>query len=394
MFPNAPTSIDSFSEIEELQGKLGLQELDQGLLHTVLENDKETIEEGRIITDAINKGIGAFTPNVLFEQLVQNYAMTQEIYGERLFRYITGFSGDYLARNMRIPEFQREIKRKIADGVQRMKDKKIIDEDGGITKKGIALSSLMLYLDEIDHIIPKGSWGTYVHKKKTHYGVPFEQMAWKKGVRYRDIAVKQSVSRALRRQHPALLCSDLRIHKRENQGKTTVIYALDASGSMKGKKLEAAKKAGIALAFTAVSRKDTVGLVVFKEKVEDECTPTMDFGQLLQTLTKIKPGKETDFVSAIQHALFLFPQDNETKHLIILSDALPTLGKKPEEETVQAVADAADKGITVSFIGISLDAQGLLLAQKIVEIGKGRLHIAKDLEELDRIVIEDYNAVE
>ena len=37
-----------------------------------------------------------------------------------------------------------------------------------------------------------------------------------------------------------------------------IIYGLDASGSMKGNKLKAAKKAGIALAFKAIEEKNTV----------------------------------------------------------------------------------------------------------------------------------------
>ncbi len=392
MFPDAPTEVKAFSAIEELQGKLRFTELDDALLHTVLDNDKNLIEEGRVITDSINKGVQAFTPNMLFEQLVKSYRITEELFGEKLLRYLTGYSGDYIARNMNIPEFQRDIKRKLEEGFQRLKDKQLVDEEGW-TKKGIELASLMLYMDELDHLVPKGNWGDYVHKKKSHHGVPFEQVKWQKGTRYRDIAVKGTVKTALRRQHNEILVDDLRSHRRENKGKTTIIYAMDASGSMKGGKIEASKKAGIALAFTAINRKDKVGLLVFKDKVVEEVLPTTSFSSLLETLIRIRPGKETDFVSTVKRALALFPKGNETKHLIVLSDAIPTIGKNPETETLQAIADAADQGITISLIGISLEPQGLALAQKIVEVGKGRLYIAKNIEELDRIILEDYSAL-
>jgi len=37
--------------------------------------------------------------------------------------------------------------------------------------------------------------------------------------------------------------------------------------------------------------------------------------------------------------------------------------------------------------------EGIDLAKKIVEIGNGRLYIIKDLENLDKIVLEDYYAL-
>src|SRR3989338_4739372 len=370
MFPNAPTNIESFSEVEELNGKLGSG--NDALMKTVLENDKETIEEGKVIADTINKGVNAFTPNMLFEQLVSNYKLAEDIFGEKILRYLTGYSGDYIARNMKIPEFQREVKKRLEQGANKLKEKGLMDDDGAWTKKGVELASLLLYMDELDHLVPKGNWGNYVHKKKSHYGTPFDHIKWKKETRYKDIAVKKSVKLALRRQHKELIADDLRINKRENKGKTTLIYALDASGSMKGRKIECSKKAGVALAFTAIQRRDKVGLIVFKDKVETELAPTEDFGKLLNTLTAIRPGKETDFVAAIQKAISLFPKGNETKHLIVLSDALPTIGKNPEIEALDDIADAVSKGITVSIIGISLDKQGLGFAQKIAEVGKGR----------------------
>ncbi len=392
MFPDVQTKVTAFSAIEELQGKLRFTELDNALLHTVLDNDKELIEEGRVINDSINKGVQAFTPNMLFEQLVKSYRITEDLYGEKLLRYLTGYSGDYIARNMRITEFQREVKQRLEENNQRLKDKQLVD-DNGWTKKGIQLASLLLYMDELDNLMPKGSWGEYVHKKQSHYGTPFEQVKWQKGTRYRDIAVKRTVKVALRRQHNKILREDLQANKRESKGKTTIIYAMDASGSMKGAKIEASKKAGIALAFTALNRKDKVGLLVFKDKVVEEVAPTNDFGVMLDMLIRIRPGKETEFVSALKHAVALFPSGDMTKHLVILTDALPTIGKDPEAETLQAVADAAGFGITITIIGISLDEQGLVLAQKIVELGNGRLYMAKDIKELDRIMLEDYYAV-
>jgi len=57
------------------------------------------------------------------------------------------------------------------------------------------------------------------------------------------------------------------------------------------------------------------------------------------------------------------------------------------------IAIAENVGITVSLIGINLDKKGAALAKKITEIGDGRLYQVKRLEDMDRIILEDYYSV-
>ena len=53
-------------EIEELSGKLSFQQVEKKLMHSVLENDKETIEQGKLIRDSINQGLNSFMPDLLY----------------------------------------------------------------------------------------------------------------------------------------------------------------------------------------------------------------------------------------------------------------------------------------------------------------------------------------
>ena len=41
-------------DIEELSGKLSFQKVEKKLMHSVLENDKETIDKGKLIRATIN----------------------------------------------------------------------------------------------------------------------------------------------------------------------------------------------------------------------------------------------------------------------------------------------------------------------------------------------------
>jgi len=80
--------------------------------------------------------------------------------------------------------------------------------------------------------------------------------------------------------------------------------------------------------------------------------------------------------------------------LILITDALPTIGEEPENETLKEASIARNNGITISLIGINLNEKGRKLAEKIVEIGRGRLYVVRDTEKIDKIVLEDYYSLD
>src|SRR3989339_1184914 len=359
-------------------------------MHSVLENDKKIIDSGKLISDAINQGMSSFSPDLMFEQLVKSYTIAKHVYGESIIRLVSGYEPDYVKKNIGIPEFQKELKEKIQQKIDELKQEGMLNRDDSLSEKGIELASLVLYYEELDKIVPKGIVGEKISKKSFIYGEKEDSRIYKKGDRYRDIALKKSVKLAIRRGHNYFDDKDLQVYEKQSKGQTYIVYALDASGSMKGKKIEACKKAGIALAYKAISEKDKVGLIVFGSDIKEIIEPTSDFTRLLKEITRIKASKETDIVSTLRKAIELFPSENITKHLILITDALPTKGDEPEKSTLEEASIVRSKGITISLIGINLDEKGKKLAEKIVELGEGRLYVVRNLENVDKIVLEDY----
>ena len=385
--------IKEFSKAEELTGKLAFQQLEDKFMHSVLENDKKVIDSGKLISDAISQGMSSFSPDLIFEQIVKNYTIAKHIYGESIIRLVSGYEPDYVKKNIGIPEFQKELKEKIQEKIEELKEEGFLLKDNSLSEKGIELASLVLYFEELDKIVPKGITGEKISKKVFIYGEKENSRLYKKGDRYRDIALKKSVKLAIRRGRNYFDAKDLQVSEKQGRGQTYIVYALDASGSMKGKKIDSCKKAGIALAYKAINEKDKVGLIVFGSEVREVIEPTLDFTHLLKEITKIRASKETDIVSTLQKAIEIFPSDNITKHLILITDALPTKGDEPEKSTLEEASVARSKGITISLIGINLDEKGKKLAEKIVMIGEGRLYAVRDLENVDKIVLEDYYSV-
>ena len=385
--------VEQIEKAEQAEGKLATQFLEDKLMHSVLQADQTVIDQGKLIEEAFNRSVGTFVPDMIFANLVKNFSMSQQLYGETMLRLLTGYDPNYLQKNLHIPEFKKELQKAITERIERLKQEGLLDDQGEISQKGIELASLILYIEELDHIIPKGILGQKTVKKRAVYGELGAIHAFKKGDRYKDLAIRPSIKRAIVRGHRQLLEQDLQSHERQAKGSVNIIYALDASASMKGKKLETCKKAGVALAYKAISEKDKVGLVVFGTEVKEAIPPTDDFGFLLQKMTTVMASKQTNFGTMIQKAIELFPRGSATKHLVILTDAMPTVGKEPEHETLAAVSAARAQGITISLIGIQLDKKGILLAKQMARLGQGRFNVVKDLENLDRLVLQDYYAL-
>ena len=387
---DAEQQIHEKEEIEELTGKLSTQELENKLMKSVIENDKETIEKGKLISDSINQGLSSFTPDIIYQQLVKNYSMAEHIFGPSLLKLATGYSPDYIKKNINIPEFQKELRFRIQKNIETLKEEGLLGNDNEITDKGIELASLVMYFEELDKLVPKGILGEKTHKKASIYGAKEDTRIYKKSDRYKDIAIKKSAKLAIRRGHKKLEEKDLKVYERQSRGQSYIIYALDASGSMKGAKIDACKRAGIALAYKAIDEKDKVGLIVFGSEIKTIVEPTSDFSYLLKNIAAAKASMETDIVATLRKAIELFPSEGITKHLMLITDALPTVGEEPEKDTLKEVSIARNKGITISLIGINLNEKGKKLAEKIVELGQGKLYVVKDIENIDKVVLEDY----
>jgi Mg-chelatase subunit ChlD len=380
--------VSKMEKAEELQGQLSKQQEENKLMSSVMENDKDAVDDGKLLSEGINQNLSSFVPDMMFKNMVKDFKLTRNLYGDFIIRKLTGYDPGFIEKNIKIPEFKEELAKKIEENVKKLKEKDLVNKEGEITNKGVTLSALTMLTEELDRLKLKGL-GERKDKKKDIYGEKEDYTAFRK-TRYRDIAVKQSVKTALRRGHTEMMKEDLRIYERKKKGGISIIYALDTSGSMKGEKIRMGKQAGIALAYRAISEKNKVGLIVFNEEVKGYVEPTLDFQQILMSLVNLKTKAETDFAQAIDKAIQIFGNTHETKHLILLTDALPTKGENPEKETIKAVSMARDLGITISLIGINLDADGLKLSKKIIEISEGRLYRVKNVDTIDQVILDEY----
>ncbi|MFA6073740.1 MAG: VWA domain-containing protein [Candidatus Woesearchaeota archaeon] len=386
-------SVPEKAASEELSGKMRKDNRSDKLMHSQVEVDKDKIDKARVLSDAINNNMSSFSPDLSFEQFVNNFSSAKKLYGETLVRELTGYDSNYVDKNMKVPEFKRELKERMKQNIERLKQEGFLDKEGFITDMGYNFAALSMLSEELEKMEGHGFFGENISKQKSVSGDIKDYRSFKSGDSYRGISLKQTIKKAVRRGRAAIEREDLVSTERNSKGKMEIVYALDTSGSMKGDKIGVAKKAGVALMYRAISNNDCVGLIVFGSKVQKAIAPTRNFSLLLSELTRIKTSGETDIVGCIDAAIKLFSMRTKTKHLVLITDAMQTLGKKPEEEVLESISQAANSGVTITVVGISLNKEGERLAKKIVNISEGSLYEVKSLDNLDQVVIEDYYKV-
>ncbi len=367
----------------------------EGQGSTLKEDKPNYFETAKLIMDSINNNI-FLNSNRLFENLIHNYKLSKKLLGVNFLERLTGYDEKYLSKNINIPEFQRELKKKIDEKIDELKDEKLIDKNDNITDNGYELAAISLVIDELSELNDYKE-GRYRNKRKMEHGVVRDFKEFK-SESYKNIAIRKTIRTALKRLHKEIIKADLKAVIRSDKAGINIVYAIDASGSMKGEKIEQAKKAGVALAYRAIKDKNKVGLVIFQEKVVKEIPLTNDFELLAKSLVGIRAKQQTEIAQTILKSIDLLSRvkTKGSKHLFIITDAIPTKGETPVEDALKASSIASSNKIRISIIGIKLNEEAEKLARRITEMTEGRLYRIMNtnrINKLDTIILSEYDKI-
>lgn len=138
-----------------------------------------------------------------------------------------------------------------------------------------------------------------------------------------------------------------------------VVLVVDASGSMEGEPLSAAKEA--AGSFLAQMPEGTrVGVIVFGDAPALVAPVTDDHGTAINALGPIEATGETALYDAVTMGLAQFSGEEGTRHaLIVLTDGGDTASEATLEATTAAVSDAGAEFAAVELVTAEYDGSAL-----------------------------------
>ncbi len=334
-------------------------------------------------------GFSEFNPDLMFKNLVNSFSNAEKIYGDSLISLATGFDSEYVKKNIRIPEFKDLVKKRLKDKFSSLKKKKLVDNNGFFTFDAYKLASKILLSEEYEKFF-KNYFNNDFGKVNSLHGIKELEKPYS-NQKYRDINIKKSIKKALRRNHDEIFKEDLVAFERQSKPKVEVVFSLDVSGSMKGEKFLKARRAFAALVVRALELGDKVGLLLFNEDVVFSFPIGSDVFSMLNSLFKIVPYGKTDLYKGIFKSLKLFSDENVKKHLLVITDLQPTKGEDPYKDAVKASFIAKESNVSVSVVGVNVDKKSSKFALKIAEASNGKFYSVSE-DSIGKIIIEDYES--
>ncbi|HWI61227.1 MAG TPA: VWA domain-containing protein [Symbiobacteriaceae bacterium] len=229
---------------------------------------------------------------------------------------------------------------------------------------------------------------------------PAEPGAW-----LGDLAVPETVRTGLKRTRleriqsggPALPGirlerQDIHVHLRSGEQPLNICLLIDASASMAGRRILAAKHLARHL---LVSTRDRVAVIAFQERDVRVYVPfTRDWSQVEDGLSRIQPMGLTPLAHGLTQSMDLIRQSRVRRPLLLLiTDGIPTVPKW----SVDPLADALEAARCVGAGRVPFGCIGLQPSRRyleeLVRVAGGTLHVVEELDEEALVTIAHHERI-
>ncbi len=178
--------------------------------------------------------------------------------------------------------------------------------------------------------------------------------------------------------------------------KKTVIFVVDRSGSMSGKKIEQAK-AALAFVLNNLHEGDLFNVVTYDNEVESFRPELQRYNdqmrqQALGFVEGIYAGGSTNIDAALQVALRQLQDDSRPSYVVFLTDGLPTAGETNETRIVDNARKLNAVRARVFSMGVGYDVNSRLL-DKLARTLMGKSEYVRPNEDIEEQVGNLYRRI-
>ncbi|MFO0960075.1 MAG: VIT domain-containing protein [Isosphaeraceae bacterium] len=145
----------------------------------------------------------------------------------------------------------------------------------------------------------------------------------------------------------------------------TVVFVLDRSGSMAGKKIEQARES-LKFCLNNLRDDDTFNIIAYDDRVESFKPELQRYDrdrrdEAVRFVDNIRPGGSTNINDALTTALGMLHDDGRPQYVLFLTDGLPTAGVTGEAAIADNVRKANKFKTRVFVFGVGFDVNARLL---------------------------------
>ena len=145
----------------------------------------------------------------------------------------------------------------------------------------------------------------------------------------------------------------------------TVIFVIDRSGSMAGKKIEQARKA-LKSVLNNLRDEDLFNIVAYDDRVESFKPELERYGSRVRDeaerfVDNIREGGSTNIDSALKTALAMIQDSSRPSYVLFLTDGLPTAGETRELSIAENCRSANSRRSRIFCFGVGYDVNARLL---------------------------------
>ena len=181
-----------------------------------------------------------------------------------------------------------------------------------------------------------------------------------------------------------------------NKTEKNIIFVLDRSGSMAGKKIEQSKKA-LEFVLTNLNEGDNFNIVDYDDRVE-MYKPEMQrytaetYKEAINYVGGIRSGGGTNINDALVKSIAMFQDENRPNYILFLTDGLASSGITNEMQIAKNVVEANGIGARIFAFGVGNDVNARLL-DRLTSKNGGVTEYVKPHEDIEVAVADLYGNI-